>query len=214
MWHCLVLLSSLEICWEPQHWPLLICLLLLCPYPFAPSCAHLFSSLSVPAHHICYICDCGALSFYSLGEAQWRWTGTGMGLGQRQGAAGPVTLCVCHRLCVCLCGAYAMPDSWVSDVWHRCFVPVAVLSSFICTGLSYYSQYIWDEETGAGGFLLLRFLVVLVIPPLRPEAKVFGGSSLWELTGVCAPPPVPPSQPPRAGASPAEQVLQAAFVCP
>uniref|UniRef100_A0A8C3DEB5 Uncharacterized protein n=1 Tax=Corvus moneduloides TaxID=1196302 RepID=A0A8C3DEB5_CORMO len=113
MRHCLVLLSSLEICWEPQHWPLLICLLLLL----------------VPAHHICCICDCGALSFYSLGEAA--------------------------RLPV---GAYTMPDSWLSDVWHCCFVPVAVLSSFICTGLSCYSQHIWDEETGLSKVLQAAFM--------------------------------------------------------
>ncbi|XP_041901045.1 LOW QUALITY PROTEIN: uncharacterized protein LOC121672459 [Corvus kubaryi] len=70
-------------------------------------------------------------------------------------------------------GAYTMPDSWLSDVWHCCFVPVAVLNSFICTGLSCYSQHIWDEETGAGGFLLLRFLVVLVIPPVEAQSQGF-----------------------------------------
>uniref|UniRef100_A0A8C3DDH7 Uncharacterized protein n=1 Tax=Corvus moneduloides TaxID=1196302 RepID=A0A8C3DDH7_CORMO len=85
--------------------------------------------LLVPAHHICCICDCGALSFYSLGEAA--------------------------RLPV---GAYTMPDSWLSDVWHCCFVPVAVLSSFICTGLSCYSQHIWDEETGLSKVLQAAFM--------------------------------------------------------
>ncbi|KFM10294.1 Progestin and adipoQ receptor family member 6, partial [Aptenodytes forsteri] len=54
---------------EPYHWPLLIYLLLVCLYPFASSCAHTFSSMSARARHICYFCDYGALSLYSLGCA-------------------------------------------------------------------------------------------------------------------------------------------------
>ncbi|KFZ57654.1 Progestin and adipoQ receptor family member 6, partial [Antrostomus carolinensis] len=54
---------------EPYHWPLLIYLLLVCLYPFASSCAHTFSSMSARARHICYFCDYGALSLYSLSSA-------------------------------------------------------------------------------------------------------------------------------------------------
>ncbi|NXG54656.1 PAQR6 protein, partial [Hemiprocne comata] len=68
VWRFLVLWSSLDLCWEPFHWPLLIYLLLVCLYPFASSCAHTFSSMSARARHICYFCDYGALSLYSLGE--------------------------------------------------------------------------------------------------------------------------------------------------
>ncbi|NXN76836.1 PAQR6 protein, partial [Himantopus himantopus] len=69
VWRFLVLSSSLDLCQEPYHWPLLIYLLLVCLYPFASSCAHTFSSMSARARHICYFCDYGALSLYSLGCA-------------------------------------------------------------------------------------------------------------------------------------------------
>ncbi|XP_049660947.1 membrane progestin receptor delta isoform X1 [Accipiter gentilis] len=69
VWRFLVLSSSLDFCQEPYHWPLLIYLLLVCLYPFASSCAHTFSSMSARARHICYFCDYGALSLYSLGCA-------------------------------------------------------------------------------------------------------------------------------------------------
>ncbi|XP_054038523.1 membrane progestin receptor delta isoform X3 [Rissa tridactyla] len=109
VWRFLVLSSSLELWRDPYHWPLLIYLLLVCLYPFASSCAHTFSSMSARARHICYFCDYGALSLYSLG-------------------------------CAFAYGAYAMPDHWVSGVWHRYFVPAAALNSFVCTGLSCYSR--------------------------------------------------------------------------
>ncbi|NXV21700.1 PAQR6 protein, partial [Cepphus grylle] len=110
VWRFLVLSSSLDLWRDPYHWPLLIYLLLVCLYPFASSCAHTFSSMSARARHICYFCDYGALSLYSLG-------------------------------CAFAYGAYAMPDHWVSGVWHRYFVPAAALNSFVCTGLSCYSRF-------------------------------------------------------------------------
>ncbi|NWT44980.1 PAQR6 protein, partial [Chroicocephalus maculipennis] len=110
VWRFLVLSSSLELWRDPYHWPLLIYLLLVCLYPFASSCAHTFSSMSARARHVCYFCDYGALSLYSLG-------------------------------CAFAYGAYAMPDHWVSGVWHRYFVPAAALNSFVCTGLSCYSRF-------------------------------------------------------------------------
>ncbi|XP_009462919.1 PREDICTED: progestin and adipoQ receptor family member 6 [Nipponia nippon] len=110
VWRFLVLSSSLDLCREPYHWPLLIYLLLVCLYPFASSCAHTFSSMSARARHICYFCDYGALSLYSLG-------------------------------CAFAYGAYAMPDHWVSGVWHNYFVPAAAFNSFVCTGLSCYSRF-------------------------------------------------------------------------
>lgn len=96
-----------------------------------------------------------------------------------------------------------MPDSWVSHVWHCCFVPVAVLNSLIYTGLSCYSYYVWDKETGAGGFLLLNFLVLLVIPPA--QAKSQGFYSVLTVEAARGLSPISPSQLPQAGASPAEQ---------
>ncbi|NXW38038.1 PAQR6 protein, partial [Phaetusa simplex] len=69
VWRFLVLSSSLELWRDPYHWPLLIYLLLVCLYPFASSCTHTFSSMSARARHICYFCDYGALSLYSLGCA-------------------------------------------------------------------------------------------------------------------------------------------------
>ena len=86
VWRFLVLSSSLDFCQEPYHWPLLICLLLVCLYPFASSCAHTFSSMSARARHICYFCDYGALSLYSLGEPLQRATGTGVGMETGMGA--------------------------------------------------------------------------------------------------------------------------------
>ncbi|NWS77682.1 PAQR6 protein, partial [Crotophaga sulcirostris] len=69
VWRFLALSSSLDFCQEPYLWPLLIYLLLVCLYPFASSCAHTFSSMSARARHICFFCDYGALSLYSLGCA-------------------------------------------------------------------------------------------------------------------------------------------------
>ncbi|KFQ91133.1 Progestin and adipoQ receptor family member 6, partial [Nipponia nippon] len=103
---------------EPYHWPLLIYLLLVCLYPFASSCAHTFSSMSARARHICYFCDYGALSLYSLG-------------------------------CAFAYGAYAMPDHWVSGVWHNYFVPAAAFNSFVCTGLSCYSRWVLGKGASA-----------------------------------------------------------------
>lgn len=80
-----VLSSSLEICWA-HH-----CLLLVCP-----QLCHLFSSVTAEP------------------SAAMAWEKLGMGW---QGMGWPRELqtpCVCHRLCVCLRGAYTMPDSWVS----------------------------------------------------------------------------------------------------
>ncbi|NXN57205.1 PAQR6 protein, partial [Rynchops niger] len=133
VWRFLVLSSSLELWRDPYHWPLLIYLLLVCLYPFASSCAHTFSSMSARARHICYFCDYGALSLYSLG-------------------------------CAFAYGAYAMPDHWVSGVWHRYFVPAAALNSFVCTGLSCYSRYVFGVEApraAAGWQLGLEDFVLL-----------------------------------------------------
>ena len=82
VWRFLVLSSSLDFWQEPYHWPLLIYLLLVCLYPFASSCAHTFSSMSARARHICYFCDYGALSLYSLGEPR-PGAGAGPGTGSR-----------------------------------------------------------------------------------------------------------------------------------
>ncbi|NXF00982.1 MPRGB protein, partial [Smithornis capensis] len=54
---------------DPQCWPLVAYLLTCCLYPLASSCAHTFSTMSSRARHICYFCDYGALSTYSLGSA-------------------------------------------------------------------------------------------------------------------------------------------------
>ncbi|XP_017583353.1 PREDICTED: progestin and adipoQ receptor family member 6 [Corvus brachyrhynchos] len=55
-------------------------------------------------------------------------------------------------------GAYTMPDSWLSDVWHCCFVPVAVLNSFICTGLSCYSKFLELERPQLSKVLQAAFM--------------------------------------------------------
>ncbi|XP_074665833.1 membrane progestin receptor delta isoform X3 [Strix aluco] len=136
VWRFLVLSSSLDFCREPHHWPLLIYLLLVCLYPFASSCAHTFSSMSARARHICYFCDYGALSLYSLGEplrGAWRRDGD----RDREPLAPSFFLAGCAFAY----GAYAMPDHWVSGVLHRYFVPVAAFNSFVCTGLSCYSRF-------------------------------------------------------------------------
>ncbi|XP_077420604.1 membrane progestin receptor gamma-B [Vanacampus margaritifer] len=36
--------------------------------------------------------------------------------------------------------AYVFPDKWVNSIFHHCFIPVALLNSIICTGLSCYSR--------------------------------------------------------------------------
>ncbi|XP_028999838.1 membrane progestin receptor gamma-B-like [Betta splendens] len=36
--------------------------------------------------------------------------------------------------------AYVFPDRWVSGAFHRCYVPIAVLNTVICTGLACYSR--------------------------------------------------------------------------
>ncbi|XP_072321850.1 membrane progestin receptor gamma-B [Eucyclogobius newberryi] len=56
--------------WQDSYmWPLVVYLISICLYPLASSCAHTFSSMSPSARHICFFCDYGALSFYSLGSA-------------------------------------------------------------------------------------------------------------------------------------------------
>lgn len=154
-----------------------------------PSCAHLFSSVTAEPS--------AAMAWEKLGMG---WQGMGW---PRELQTPCVCHRLCHRLCVCLRGAYTMPDSWVSHVWHCCFVPEAVLNSLIYTGLSCYSYYVWDKETGAGGFLLLNFLVLLVIPPA--QAKSQGFYSVLTVEAARGLSPISPSQLPQAGASPAEQ---------
>ncbi|XP_056269710.1 membrane progestin receptor gamma-B isoform X1 [Pseudoliparis swirei] len=36
--------------------------------------------------------------------------------------------------------AYVFPDKWVNGLFHRCYVPLAVLNTVICTGLACYSR--------------------------------------------------------------------------
>lgn len=36
--------------------------------------------------------------------------------------------------------AYVFPDRWVNGVFHRCFVPIAVFNTVICTSLACYSR--------------------------------------------------------------------------
>ncbi|XP_061743563.1 membrane progestin receptor gamma-B [Nerophis ophidion] len=36
--------------------------------------------------------------------------------------------------------SYVFPDKWVNGFFHRCFVPLALLNSIICTGLACYSR--------------------------------------------------------------------------
>lgn len=168
-----VLSSSLEICWA-HH-----CLLLVCPQLCPPL----------------QLCDCRALSCYGLGE-------TGDGLAQ--GAADTMCLSQAVSQAVCL-PAWCLHHARLlgQPFWHCCFVPVAVLNSLIYTGLSCYSYYVWDKETGAGGFLLLNFLVLLVIPPA--QAKSQGFYSVLTVEAARGLSPISPSQLPQAGASPAEQ---------
>ncbi|XP_056269711.1 membrane progestin receptor gamma-B isoform X2 [Pseudoliparis swirei] len=37
--------------------------------------------------------------------------------------------------------AYVFPDKWVNGLFHRCYVPLAVLNTVICTGLACYSRF-------------------------------------------------------------------------
>ncbi|XP_054627515.1 membrane progestin receptor gamma-B [Dunckerocampus dactyliophorus] len=37
--------------------------------------------------------------------------------------------------------AYVFPDKWVNTFFHRCFIPVALLNSVICTILACYSRF-------------------------------------------------------------------------
>ncbi|XP_036400164.1 membrane progestin receptor gamma-A-like [Megalops cyprinoides] len=36
--------------------------------------------------------------------------------------------------------AYVIPDRWVNSTFHRCYIPIAVLNTVICTGLACYSR--------------------------------------------------------------------------
>lgn len=212
MWRFLVLSSSLDFCQEPYHWPLLIYLLLVCLYPFASSCAHTFSSMSARARHICYFCDYGALSLYSLGEPRSpgvgpaRGWGGSQGCGQGQGAAGPVMLRFSCRLCLCL---WCLRDA--GPLGQRRFAslfcpggcfeflrlhrPLLLLP--VCSGQKpqrcrggnqgwrFPPPQLWGPSVSWGG-----------VPLLRPKAKVLAGSLQGGLTGVHAhhPPPAPPPQ--------------------
>uniref|UniRef100_A0A8D0C4G5 Membrane progestin receptor delta n=1 Tax=Salvator merianae TaxID=96440 RepID=A0A8D0C4G5_SALMN len=60
---------SLDFCRDSYSWPFLAYMCLVCLYPFTSSCAHMFSTMSTHARHICYFLDYGALSLYSLGCA-------------------------------------------------------------------------------------------------------------------------------------------------
>ncbi|XP_029933644.1 membrane progestin receptor gamma-B-like isoform X2 [Myripristis murdjan] len=37
--------------------------------------------------------------------------------------------------------AYVFPDKWVGSVFHRCYLPVALVNSVICTSLACYSRF-------------------------------------------------------------------------
>lgn len=82
---------------EPYRRPLLVFLLPTCLYPFTSCCAHIFSSMSPRARHICYFLDYGALSLYSLGEP---CTGGRGSKGRWEGGASPHTASdpASHRL--------------------------------------------------------------------------------------------------------------------
>ncbi|MBN3318827.1 PAQR6 protein, partial [Atractosteus spatula] len=56
--------------------------------------------------------------------------------------------------CAITYGAYVMPDCWVNSWLHQNFVPIAVLNTLICTGLSCYSRY---AATGTEAGARLRF---------------------------------------------------------
>ncbi|KAM5295367.1 LOW QUALITY PROTEIN: membrane progestin receptor delta [Glossophaga mutica] len=49
--------------------------------------------------------------------------------------------------------AYSMPTSWLHSRLHQLFVPAAALNSFLCTGLSCYSQFPELESPGLSNVL-------------------------------------------------------------
>ncbi|KAF0042927.1 hypothetical protein F2P81_004264 [Scophthalmus maximus] len=37
--------------------------------------------------------------------------------------------------------AYVFPDKWVNGSFHRCYIPIAVFNTVVCTGLACYSRF-------------------------------------------------------------------------
>ncbi|XP_043935121.1 membrane progestin receptor delta-like [Protopterus annectens] len=44
--------------------------------------------------------------------------------------------------CAVTYGTYVMPDRWINSTLHNYFIPLAVLNTYICTGLSCYSRFL------------------------------------------------------------------------
>ncbi|XP_038622982.1 membrane progestin receptor gamma [Tachyglossus aculeatus] len=69
LWKLLSTWCRLDFWNDPYSWPLLVYMVTSCVYPFASSCAHTFSSMSLRARHICYFFDYGAVNLFGLGSA-------------------------------------------------------------------------------------------------------------------------------------------------
>uniref|UniRef100_T1J160 Uncharacterized protein n=1 Tax=Strigamia maritima TaxID=126957 RepID=T1J160_STRMM len=63
------LIRTVNVTEDEFSLPFLCFMITICVYPLISCVAHVFSSLSHTARHICYFCDYGALSLYSYGTA-------------------------------------------------------------------------------------------------------------------------------------------------